>query len=353
VLWWALGILLALGVHDYLPPIERAAVATLRVRLVWVGVAIGIAVASRFVNGLLGVLCAVIVVVQAPPRWRRDTVISGAAILPLAAIGTVYAVWPRLWLHPVSALAESLHKLDAAHGTEPFLGAVTNHPPAYYFVVYLFATLPVGVAAGVALGAARLVTVRQRSALIAACWLVIPLGVAASPVRQDGVRYVMPCLLALAVIAAAGFDQLAVWARWRHAFAVIAVVVIGYLGQVVVRVHPYYLDYFGEQVGGAGAVAQRGWFETAWWGEGVDRAVDYVNTHAAPGARVDRRCIEPAHLAWFREDLWAAMTDVATEASWIVSYAPASHRCPVPPDARRVFAVSADGAVLAEVYQRP
>ena len=113
------------------------------------------------------------------------------------------------------------------------------------------------------------------------------------------------------------------------------------------------LDEFGEQVGGAGRVAAHRALETAWWGEGVDRAVAYVNAHAAPGARVDRQCIEPSHLAWFREDLWAAMTTVASEATWIVSYAPASHPCALPPDARRVFTVTAGGAVLAHVYERP
>jgi hypothetical protein len=182
---------------------------------------------------------------------------------------------------------------------------------------------------------------------------VFPLGVALSPVRQDGVRYVLPCLSALAVIAAAGFDQLAVWLRLRQAFAVVAAAAVAYLALTLVRIHPYYLDYFAEQVGCAGRVAARGWFETAWWGEGVDRAVAYVDDHAAPGARVDRQCIEPAHLAWFREDLWTPMTAVASEATWIVSYAPASHPCPLPPDARQVFAVTADGVVLAAVYQRP
>src|SRR6185369_15658208 len=92
VLWWSLAILLALGVHDYLPPSDRKAAATLRVRLVWVGVAIGVAIASRFINGLVGPLCAVIVVVQAPPRWRRETLVWGAILMPLAAIATVYLV---------------------------------------------------------------------------------------------------------------------------------------------------------------------------------------------------------------------------------------------------------------------
>lgn len=353
VLWWSLGIVLALGAHDDLPPDDRKAARVLRVRLAWIGAAIGVAIASRLVSGLLGPLCAVIVVVQAPPRWRRDTVIWGAWVMPLAAIATVYVLWPWLWAHPVANLADSFRRLEGAHAPEPFLGAVTSHPGPHYFVLYLLATLPAGALAGVAAGAARMLRARDPSALYAACWFAIPLAVAASPVRQDGVRYVMPCLSALAVIAAAGIDQLAVWARARRAFAALAAAAVAYLAVTLVGVHPYYLDYFGEQVGGAGSVAARGWFETAWWGEGLGRAVAYVNAHAAPGARVDRGCIAPAHLAWFREDLWTPMTGLATEATWIVSYAPASHPCPLPPDARRVFAVTADGVVLAAVYQRP
>jgi len=352
VLWWALAILLALGVHDDLPPDDREAAAALRARLAWVGVAIGIAIASRFVNGLVGPLCAAIVVIQAPPRWRRATLIWGAIAMPLAAVATVYLVWPRLWLHPIASLSESFRRITVPHGNEPFLGVLTSNPGPHYFVVYLFATLPVGILAGVAAGAVRLIRLRNAGALIALCWLVIPLGVVFSPIRQDGVRYVMPCILALAVIAAVGFDQLALWARHRHAFLALGAAAALYLAVTLARIHPYYLDYFGEHVGGAGRVATSATFETAWWGEGVDRAVDYVNSHAAPGARVSRQCIEPAHLAWFREDLWTPTAGM-TDATWIVAYSPASRRCRVPLDAREVFTVTADGAVLAIVYQRP
>jgi hypothetical protein len=130
-------------------------------------------------------------------------------------------------------------------------------------------------------------------------------------------------------------------------------VVCAYLGVTLARTAPYYLDYFGEHVGGPGNVARAGLFETAWWGEGVDRAVAYVNEHAAANARVFRNCIEPAHLAWFRADLWTPMTNNPQQADWIVTYAPQSHPCGIPKDARRVFAVSAEGATLAEVWQRP
>ena len=385
VLWWALGVLLALGVHDYLPSGDRG-LRALRFRLAWIGVVIGVAIGSRFVNGLLGPLCALIVVVQAPPRWRTPTIAWGAVLMPLLAILTFYVLWPRLWGHPFAALGASFDRLDALHAPEPFLGAITDQPGRHYFVVYLFATLPAGVLLGVAAWIARAVRDRDRASLLVLAWLIAPLLVAASPVRQDGVRYVMPCLLALAVMAAAGFDAIVLaadrlvqrlrgqrdilpgpvgrpgsspsasqsirLARGRLPFAVVAGAVCVYLGVTLARTAPYYLDYFGEHVGGAGTVVERRWFETAWWGEGLDRAVAHVNEHAAPGAKVHRECILPNHLAWFREDLWTPMTRDPRDAAWIVAYAPATRPCPVPPDARQVFAVVHDGAVLAVVYRR-
>ena len=111
-------------------------------------------------------------------------------------------------------------------------------------------------------------------------------------------------------------------------------------------------DYFAEQVGGPLHVTNAKWFETAWWGEGVDRAVDYVNQHAAPNAHVYRDCIEPMHLAWFRGDLWNTMVPRPDQAEWIVAYQPIAHPCAIPHDAKKVFTVDVQGAPLAEVWQR-
>jgi hypothetical protein len=171
-----------------------------------------------------------------------------------------------------------------------------------------------------------------------------------SPVRQDGVRYVLPSVVALAMCAAAGLDFIAT--KLQRGFPILAAVVVAYLGITLVRVHPYYLDYFGEQIGGAGTVAQHGWMETAWWGEGVDRAVDYVNEHAPAGAHVYRDCIEPKHLAWFRGDLWVPMAHSIDQADWVVTYAPQTHHCQLPPTFQKVFSVDANGAVLAEVWKK-
>jgi hypothetical protein len=154
-------------------------------------------------------------------------------------------------------------------------------------------------------------------------------------------------------MAAAGIDALADWLRrLPRAFLVLSLILCGYLALVDIRTYPYYLDYFGEQVGGAGTVAANRWFETAWWGEGIDRAVDYVNEHAQPGDRIHRNYVEVQHVAWFREDLWANIVDDPAKARWILVYAPATHRYRLPPDARRVFAVEHAGATLVEVYER-
>ena len=345
VLWWMLGILLALGVHDGDPtPRQRI------LRLVAVGVVIGIAVASRFVNGLLGVVCLGIVIERSPQRVRT---LVESFVMPVVAYATLYLIWPRMWRHPITALTTAFDKLKHTHATEPFLGAFTERPGPHYFFAYLGATLPVVILAGVLAWVARSWLDRTRSTIILVGWFVIPLAVIASPVRQDGVRYVMPCVLALAMMSAAGWEWVASRIRHKHAFATLAGALALYLGITLARIRPYYLDYYGEHVGGPGTVAENKWFETAWWGEGVDRAVDYVNAHAAPNARVYRDCILPSHLAWFREDLWTPMVKAPEQATWIVTYAPQTRTCKLPPDARRVFSIDAQGAVLAEVWQRP
>jgi hypothetical protein len=121
-------------------------------------------------------------------------------------------------------------------------------------------------------------------------------------------------------------------------------------------VHPYYLDYYGEQVGGPARVAERKMFEVAWWGEGIADAVDHVNQHAAPGARVHRGCVGPSHLTWLRGDLWprdpADEVRRPSDADWIIVYQPSVRRCPVPRDATLVHEVSVLGAPLARVYHR-
>src|SRR5260221_12614350 len=89
VLWWALGILLALQVHD--ASAGEAGARTLRIRLAWVGVAIGVATASRFTNGLLGPVCLAIIAIDAPRARRLRTTPEAALGMPAVGFATLFA----------------------------------------------------------------------------------------------------------------------------------------------------------------------------------------------------------------------------------------------------------------------
>jgi hypothetical protein len=354
VLWWSLGVLLALGVHDRLPEDNRrAALRSIILRMVAVGAVVGIAVASRFVNGLLGPLCVVIILARAPAAWRYDTA-KWIAVTAITAFVVFVAVWPRMWSHPLLHLDESLKKLKGLHPPEPFLGTMTNVPGPHYFLVYLYATAPLGVLLAVAGGIARVVKQRTTSLWLVVAWLAIPIAVVVSPVRQDGVRYVMPCLLAAALLAAVGVDWLAtkLESRTARAFPALAGLVALYLAITLARTYPYYLDYFGEHVGGAGGVQKRRALETAWWGEGLDRAIAYVNEHAPQNAAIEPECVLPGHLTWYRADLWANITRSPRAADFIVWYSPATTPCTVPETLHEVFSVTHDGADLVRVYAK-
>lgn len=344
--FWALAIWLSLRAHD-----ENDDPYRLHKRFAVLGVVLGLGIFSRYINGLMAPLIGAILLVQAPAAERKRTLLLGITIIPAAAILTCLLVWPRMWTHPIVHLQESWTKLKRPHGPEPYLGSMTDRPGPSYFFVYLWATAPLAVLLLAKVWLARLLLLRERSSLILLLWLVIPMIVSFSPVRQDGVRYIMPALLALSLAAAVGVDGLErlsshIKGAWLGAALCI------YLALACLRIHPFYLDYYGEQVGGAQTVAAEKRFEVAWWGEGMNEALAYLNSHAALGDRVYKRCFEPGHLAWMRSDLWNTEARTPQQADWILVYQPSVRPCSLPPDAELVFEVRAQGAPLARVYRR-
>jgi 4-amino-4-deoxy-L-arabinose transferase-like glycosyltransferase len=344
--FWALAIWLSLRAHD-----ESDDPYRLHKRFAVLGVVLGLAVFSRYINGLMAPLIGAILLVQASPEERKRTFALGLSIIPIAAVLTCILVWPRMWSEPILHLQESWAKLKRPHGLEPYLGQMTEKPGPSYFFVYLWATAPLGVVLLAKAWLLRLAILRERSSLVLLLWLAIPFVVTFSPVRQDGVRYIMPALLALTMAAAVGVDALARWIP-RLNFSWIGGALCLYLAVVLIRIHPFYLDYYGEQVGGPESVAAAKRFEIAWWGEGMNEALDYLNANAEPGARVYKRCFEPGHLAWMRGDLWNSEARRPEQAQWFLVYQPSVRPCPVPPDAKLVFESTAQGAPLARVYRR-
>lgn len=346
VLWWTLGLWLCLRAFDGDPK-------RLPHRFAVIGAVLGLAVFSRFVNLLLAPLLGVALLASAPAHLRRRTLALGLAILPAVALLVGFLLWPRLWSDPIDHLGEAWAKLSKPHSPEPFLGTRTAEPPRYYFLAYLWGTAPLGILllVGAFAGRAAVRRTEWRSTVIALALLVVPLIAAFSPVRQDGVRYVMPSVVALALLAGAGLDQLATWLRHPRAFPALLAAATLYLAIVCAGIHPYYLDYYGEQVGGPAGVARGKTFELGWWGEGLHEATAYVAAHAGPGDRVHRECVEAKHVAWFHGDAWAHMVTRAEQADWIVVQ-PALGGCGIPAGFTLAFTARAQGAPLVRVYRR-
>jgi 4-amino-4-deoxy-L-arabinose transferase-like glycosyltransferase len=339
------------GNHDRFSVERIAAVA---------GAVCGLAIFSRFASGLIGPLVYAILILRAPPPRRLEVASKAAVILPVAALAVGFALWPRLWGSPIAHTLEAWEVLSKPHLAEPFLGELTSEPPLWYFAIYLIVTAPIGLLIAAAVGVYKSIENHGSGSAVLALWLLVPLLVMLSPVRQDGVRYIIPSLLAMAMLAGFGLERAGQFlARFiaqtpvrltRVLFALLAI----YMLVTAARIKPYYIDYYGEHVGGPAGVAAARAFELGWWGEGLHRAVAYINDHAARGERVHKRCVAPSHLVWLRADLWKREAKKIKDADWVLVYSPVGggRRCRIDRGLTLMFEESAMGAPLVRVYRR-
>ncbi len=342
---------------------------------VGMGVVVGIACGVRFINGLLGVAMALSVLCVVcgdnsehrigKSRWRMFAskgwfvVRSGMVWSVPAAILTLVALWPRLWHGPISRLVDSWRYLSRSHGSEPYHGVFASEKPWYYFIDYWWATTPLLVVVLV-VGYVGFDVVKRKGQrlVLLGIWFVVPHLAMLSPVKQDGMRYVLPCLLVTSLAAASAVTHVSfLFRRRRNVFRVgIAAVVLVYSLLMGARVAPYYLDFYGVQVGGMQSVARHHTYEVAWWGEGLQKGVEHINHNALPNDKVWKpwACVPPAHMAWLRADLWSRSR--RSNAQWLLVYAPLVNglkkECQPREEFTLVFEHSIQGIPLISVYRR-
>ncbi|MFH2007439.1 MAG: glycosyltransferase family 39 protein [bacterium] len=257
----------------------------------------GLAVGCRLVNLTAWLFVLALAVWIALPRWRQKRPLPLAMLLMPVIAGALFVlIWPRLWSSPARHLGELLtywHP-DVAHH-ELFIGREIRVHHGY-FPVYVLVTTPTVVLAGVALFLVRLGWHRGRAELALGLWALAPLLVSPLvPFHRDGVRYVLPILAPLALMAGAGgvwlmdtaSSRLGHWRprRWL-AGGVAALLLAGITALASARVHPYYLDFYNDLSGGPEAALKERRYEFSWWGEGLGGAVRYLRRHATPHSTV-------------------------------------------------------------------
>ncbi len=231
--------------------------------------------------------------------WVKQRHLREAA-LPFALWGvgaalTFFALWPAMWVDPISTVRGVL---DTAFGyaatpyatSKFFLGKVVDDPgPLFYLIAVAFRTTPLvwlGLLAIIPYRCADLrihdthpgPSPRQTMAsrqfgiialLVYACFFVAFVGLGAK--KFD--RYTLPAILALDIVAAVGLAQLTERSTRRVLVVSLSVALI-IQGAFVLSYHPYYLAYYNPLLSGARLAPK---VLPMGWGEGMDLAADYLN----------------------------------------------------------------------------
>ncbi len=315
---------------------------------------------------------------------RESKVVNKKHLLAIPIVSAVifYLVWPRLWLDPIGGIISNASWWQSLSDvSEYFLGGFSH--PAYYMATYMLVTTPALILLFLFIGVGCSLKRRKFENWMILAWLVIPLFMYSFySFRQAGPRYILMIYPALAILAALGIDRISSKLsglfpepRRMLAYAVVPAIITAYLVAIVVSVHPFYLDYYNELVGGPQNVYNNKMFAIGQWGEGIDAAAYWLNSNAQPNTSV-QFFVMPRHvIPPIRDDItdltpfipkyisgtdninWD-MTNVSAEAGYVVEntffriYLNESFHELIAGDYKLVKTIDVQGAPLAWIYKR-
>ncbi len=271
------------------------------------GLLLGISLAAKLsAIALLPILFVVAVVViaqsvrAAPARWaeviRRDGILLLLCML-FAAVG-LFVAWPTLWFQPL-LLKDSLHVFlfeSFWPGRVLYFGVEYGGAdlPWHYMPMQFFLATPLLTLGCFLVGSALAVrrclfSKRWQIYLIVLAWFFVPLLLTLKPglVRYDGIRQLLFCVPALALLAGIGLDRLLAFATskvsWRPLAIVLAAALFGWIGTEVIHVFPFEGSYVNESVRLAIPKNIDDVFEIENWGASYRQAHDWIAEHVRPG----------------------------------------------------------------------
>lgn len=259
----------------------------------------GLAVGTRFNNFLLFIFVFLVFLLykrQELLRKRQITLPIAVALFPVLAMAVFVASWPWLWGNTYKHLVWSTTSWPLNPG-EYFLGHRGGLSLSYY-IFYFLGTTPVLILGLCGVFIYKAVKNKHFYLSALTLWFAVPFLFSFSDFKQDGIRYIYQIYPPLALISAIGLFAIAdILCRKRYKRLIsysLSSLVIVYLAVTCLVIHPYYLDYYNEIVGGPGNVYKHKWFEIGWWGEGIKEAVDYLNKDASPNSCVQFK-VSPRH----------------------------------------------------------
>jgi hypothetical protein len=294
-----------------------------------------LATLSKSTAGFIFPFGVLLILLRKGDELRSDGSRLSRLIAPLAlwtATATMVFVlcWPAMWVRPLETLSDvaqgALRYARTPHeGSNFFMGEPRPDPGAWFYpVVLLFRLSPFAlVGAFVSLGMLFRRKPRRRVGSLHLYVLLFCVGMTMGDKKFD--RYVLPVFPVVDLIAAIGWTNCFSWvvqqvqpahahASWpRRAAPGLALPLMVAQLTLILPARPHYLSYYNPLAGG-GAVASR----MIWvgWGEGLDRAAQYLN--GLPNS--DRLRV----MSWYAETLKphfdGQVSDIAGEPNVTTDY---------------------------------
>lgn len=272
---------------------DRASFMRPRQHFMWLigaGVGAGLALLTKGSALVLLPVIGLLLAALAPRAgWRAWLlwVMSRYLVWLVCALVTIAALWPAMWVAPLTSVGSVLAEV-LGNGGQPhawgnfFLGRAVADPGwLFYPAVIMLRSSPLTLIGLLLVPLALRGAAQERRVLLALGGYVLLFAVAVSIGAKKFDRYLLPIWPALDVIAAAGLVAGVCWlgarvvaARWltgrRPALlqAAMAVLLAAVLLARNLSYSPYYLAYFNPLLGG-GSTAQR--VMLVGWGEGLEQ----------------------------------------------------------------------------------
>lgn len=256
-----------------------------RKRVIWAGVLLGLAFATK-----LNVFTLVPAALLFVAIYRPDRALF-ARLLASFGIGAVtfFGIWPWLWRDPIGRTLEFLTWTSGLRNERftYYLGEWWAGAPFHFPLVMLVAVVPLVVAAAGVVGVARLF---REAGNPAAGWVLLNLTLVVAVAGSGlvpiygGPRQFLAAFPLWAICAGVGIGWLASRLRWRPAATLAAYAALSLPG-ILWTGTANSLEYYGEAVGlipGANALG----FETTYLADTYRPAVEWLNDSAPEGATV-------------------------------------------------------------------
>ncbi|MBU0953707.1 MAG: glycosyltransferase family 39 protein [Nanoarchaeota archaeon] len=269
---------------------------------------VGLSIATKYNSVTLFILLPVIYFIYNKPK-----IISKKQLLliPFVAVLVLFAIWPRFWPDPIGgALANISGWLAMGGGSvgEYFLGQFELTHPAYYDFVYILVTMPGLLLIFFFAGIVTALKKKEFGNKVFLLWFALPLFVySLFQFKMGGPRYVIMIYPAIAVLIAIGITRVGDYIKNRrfvkHVHYTFYLLIFIYIIITLIFIHPHYLDYYNEFVGGPANVYENNLFVIGRSGEGIGQAVFYLNNVAEKESSV-QLFVMPRHvIPPLREDL--------------------------------------------------